>query len=79
MASTLLMYPSVKDENAVHGCDCRGDMVVRTRKVLELVVCASVHNCGAPSFFPHFYQVIEVTKFTNLATSHLLIAKTSKT
>ena len=39
-----------KDETAVHGCYCRGDMVVRMCKVLAIprswYVCASVHNCG---------------------------------
>ena len=35
---------------AVHGCYCRGDMVVRVCKVLQpyrgVGTCASVHNCG---------------------------------
>ena len=40
-----------KDETAVHCCHCRGDMVVHayaqgTGYTAELVVCASVHNCG---------------------------------
>ena len=30
----MLMSPN-KDETAVHGCHCRGDMAVRMRKVLQ--------------------------------------------
>ena len=30
----MLMSPN-KDETAVHGCHCQGDMAVRMRKVLQ--------------------------------------------
>ena len=39
----MLMSPN-KDETAVHGCHCSGDMVMRMRKILAIprffVVCA---------------------------------------
>ena len=50
----MLMSPN-KDETAVLGCHCQGDMDVCMRKVVMaisiaelvvLVVCASVHNWG---------------------------------
>ena len=34
----MLISPN-KDETAVHGCHCRGDMVLRMRKVLAELVC----------------------------------------
>ena len=37
----MLMSPN-KDETAVHGCHCRGDMAVRMRKVLQTAELVSL-------------------------------------
>ena len=43
----MLMSPN-KDETAVHGCHCQGDMAVRMRKVLQ--TAGLVFEC-VTSFF----------------------------
>ena len=37
-AGYAMLMSANKDETAVHGCHCRGDMVVRMRKVLVKLV-----------------------------------------
>ena len=52
MPSTLRMRTTMcrnKDETAVHGCDCRADMVVRMRKVLAI----THSRPQSPSFLGH--------------------------
>ena len=56
----MLMSPN-KDETAVHGCHCQGDMAVRMRKVLQ--TAGLVFECVTCFFrVSEFIQAQRVTK-----------------